>query len=226
MKIIGHRGAAGQELENTLASLKRAKDIGVDGVELDVRLTKDRQFVLCHDADLGRVSNSKQRIQDLTLKDLKKISLSNGEKVPTLAEALTQLGSTWAIVEVKVGDCAEELLQILDQFPRATITVASFDHSLGTKLEELQHELSVFLAEHTKPFEIIHFVRTARADGLVLNAGVLNPLTYWLARRRGLEIMVYTVNSPFVGWFIGKFYPMVSLCTDYPERFIKNRLAN
>jgi len=223
MKIIGHRGAAGLELENTLASLQKAKDLGVDGVEFDLRITRDRQLVLCHDDDTGRVSSKNLKIKGSTLYELRQIRLNNGQTIPTLDQALKTLGTTWAIIEVKDGDCLEELLTVLDQYPEATITVASFDHDFTTRLEEARPEISVYLAEHTKPTEIIHSIRTAKADGMDLNAWVLNPLTYWLARRHNLEIMVYTINSRFVAGFIHFLYPKAAICTDHPEHFIKRR---
>ena len=62
MKIIGHRGAAGLELENTLPSIRMAIELGVDGVEFDVRITADRQLVLCHDDNTSRMSNVDKKI--------------------------------------------------------------------------------------------------------------------------------------------------------------------
>jgi glycerophosphoryl diester phosphodiesterase len=221
MKIIGHRGAAGLELENTLASLRRAKELGVDGIEFDVRLTKDRQLVLCHDKDLARVSGNPARVANLTLKEIKKIKLYNGEKVPTLDEALDFLNGTWAIIEAKVGNCLDELLAVLDRHPKARVTIASFDHAFAMELEKRRPDISVYLAEKTRMTEIIHIVRQARADGIDLNAWLLNPLTYWLARRHQLEIMVFTINHPLVAKFVHTLYPQAAICTDFPDRLLQ-----
>ena len=226
MKIIGHRGAAGLELENTLSSLQKAKELGCDGVEFDVRITKDRRLVLCHDADLARVSHSGAKIADHTLKQLRQVTLHNGDTVPTLEEALRLLGGTLAMIEPKDDGCAVELLAAIDKFPDANIIVTTFEHKLGTELENQRPDLIVYLAEHFKPTEILRFIRHAKANGLTLNAWLLNPYTYWLIRHRGLNLMVYGVNSRFIGWFIRLLYPAVLLCTDHPERFIKNRRLN
>jgi glycerophosphoryl diester phosphodiesterase len=220
MKIIGHRGAAGLELENTLASLRRAKELGVDGIEFDVRLTSDRHLVLCHDADLSRVSDSPAKIAEITLAELKKTKLHNGEYVPTLDEALATINDTWAIIEAKDGNCLNELLATIDRYPAAHITVASFDHSLAETLEKRRPDVSVYLAEKTRMTEIIDIVRRAKADGVDLNAWLLNPLTYWLAKRHNLELMVFTINHLWVARFILKLYPDVFICTDFPDRFL------
>ena len=221
MKIIGHRGAAGLELENTLASLQKAQELGVAGIEFDVRLTSDRQLVLCHDADLSRVSNSNAIIKHNTLAELQKIKLHNGETIPTLDEALNLLGDTWAIIEAKVSDCVAELLAAIDRWPNAKITVATFDHSLASELERERPQLSVYLAERTRMTEIISIARQAKADGMDLNAWLLNPLTYWLAKHHKLDLMVFTINNPLVARFITKLYPDVLICTDYPDRLQK-----
>lgn len=221
MKVIGHRGAAGLELENTLASLRRAKDLGVDGIEFDVRLTSDRQLVLCHDADLSRVSAYRTRIDSVTLAELKAVKLHNGETVPTLDEALTCVGHTWAIIEVKVDDCLDELLEVIDRYPDARLTVASFDHRFATALEKRRPDVSVYLAEKTRMTEIIQMVQQARADGMDLNAWLLNPLTYWLAKRHKLDVMVFTINHPLIARFIRALYPDVFICTDYPDRLLQ-----
>jgi len=54
---VGHRGARAYEPENTLLSFKKAIELGVDAVELDVRRTKDNEIVVIHDADLKRTTN-------------------------------------------------------------------------------------------------------------------------------------------------------------------------
>jgi glycerophosphoryl diester phosphodiesterase len=52
--VVGHRGVAGHEPENTLRSFRRALEFGVDGIELDVRLSADGELVVFHDATLRR----------------------------------------------------------------------------------------------------------------------------------------------------------------------------
>ncbi len=223
MKIIGHRGAAGTELENTLASLQTAIDMGVYAIELDVRKTKDNQLVVCHDADLGRIADDKRRIADLSLKAIQKIPLLSGANVPTLAEALEVIGEKPVFIELKDGGCGQLLLAVLADFPKARVQIASFDLDELAALREQAPSLILYGLERTKPFDIIHLAKQLRLDGVGLNYWLLNPLTYWLSKRAGLGLYVYTVNRPFQAAFLGKLYPDVAICTDYPERFIAGR---
>ena len=71
MKIYAHRGSSSTHPELTMAAYKAAIDDGADGFECDVRLSKDNQLVLWHDADMQRVAGSSARIADSTLKEIK-----------------------------------------------------------------------------------------------------------------------------------------------------------
>jgi glycerophosphoryl diester phosphodiesterase len=71
MKIYAHRGSSIEHPELTMAAYKAAIDDGADGFECDVRLTKDNQLVLWHDADMQRIAGNSLRIADATLKEIK-----------------------------------------------------------------------------------------------------------------------------------------------------------
>ena len=71
MKIYAHRGSSVAHPELTMAAYKAAIDDGADGFECDVRLTKDNQLVLWHDADMKRVAGNDARIADSTFNEIK-----------------------------------------------------------------------------------------------------------------------------------------------------------
>ena len=71
MKIYAHRGSSAQHPELTMAAYKAAIDDGADGFECDVRLTKDNQLVLWHDADMNRVAGNSARIADSNFNEIK-----------------------------------------------------------------------------------------------------------------------------------------------------------
>ena len=84
MKIYAHRGSSIEHPELTMAAYKAAIDDGADGFECDVRLTKDNQLVLWHDADMNRVAGNAARIADSTFNEIK----SHYPQVITLEELL------------------------------------------------------------------------------------------------------------------------------------------
>ena len=71
MKIYAHRGSSVAHPELTMAAYKAAIDDGADGFECDVRLTKDNQLVLWHDADMQRVAGNSAQIADSTFSEIK-----------------------------------------------------------------------------------------------------------------------------------------------------------
>jgi len=84
--IIGHRGAKGIAPENSLSGFKKAIELGIDGVELDVHLTKDGKLVVIHGVDLKGLTGLKIPIKQLTFEELKKYDISepfhkNQEKI-------------------------------------------------------------------------------------------------------------------------------------------------
>ena len=111
MQVVAHRGASAYVQNNTIEAFMLANEMGADGIELDVRRTKDGELVIFHDASLD-VDGRKRQIADLTLEELQAIDL-NGCRVPTLDEALDYLKTTDMLVQVELkeegtgGECAE-----------------------------------------------------------------------------------------------------------------------
>lgn len=86
--VAAHRGFSSQYPENTLAAFKAAIDLDVDQIETDIRITKDNELVLIHDAALDRTTNGSGKVCDYTLAELKQFNAGNGEHIPTLREFL------------------------------------------------------------------------------------------------------------------------------------------
>lgn len=103
--IVGHRGAMAHKPENSLESYALAEEVGVDEIELDVRLSKDHQLFLLHDPTLDRTAgNDAARglgpAAELTLAELQSAVLDSGRGVVTLAE-MYDATSTSIQLEVK-----------------------------------------------------------------------------------------------------------------------------
>lgn len=225
MKVIGHRGAAGLALENTLESIQAAKAAGVDAVEFDVRLTADGHFVLCHDHDLSRVSTHQHAIKEVAAEHIGNIILLNGEKLPTLTEALKVADGTPVVIEAKGSDWAKPLAKFLKKAKYDGASVISFNHDQLSEFSKLAPGIPTYSVERTRPFDVIQLARQNHFTGVDMNFWILNPLTYWLARRKNLEIIVYTVNSRGIAWFLNLLFPKISITTDKPHlmQFLRRR---
>ncbi|HCM90891.1 MULTISPECIES: glycerophosphodiester phosphodiesterase [Vagococcus] len=113
--VFAHRGSKGTHPENTLAAFKEAIRVNVDGIELDIQLTKDQELVVIHDGDVNRTTNKKGLVQDYTLSEIKELDAGSwfdvqfkDEKIPTFAEVLELLVTTkytgFLNVEIKTDE--------------------------------------------------------------------------------------------------------------------------
>ncbi len=96
---FGHRGASHDAPANTLAAFDLAADCGADGVELDVRLTADRQPVVIHDSTVDATTDGSGRVAEMSLAEIKALDAGRsfdprfaGERIPTLGEVFEALG--------------------------------------------------------------------------------------------------------------------------------------
>ena len=218
MKIAGHRGAAGLALENSLEAIRSALSAGVDAVEFDVRQTRSGDFVLSHDTSISRVSNDSYVVKDHDTEVLTSVRLHNGESIPTMSQALSEARNMPVILDLKGGNWAKNLTTALRKHKNTKITVISFNHKELATFHTLNPHISVYALEHTKPFDAIHYAKQYGFDGVDFNFWILNPLTYWMAKRQGLGIIVYTVNRLWIGRFLKLFFPDITITTDIPHK--------
>jgi len=89
---LGHRGVRDLHPENTLIGFKCALEtVGVDRIECDVHITKDKHVVVIHDETVNRTTNGTGYVCDLTLEELRKLDAGGGQQIPLLEELLDLL---------------------------------------------------------------------------------------------------------------------------------------
>lgn len=143
-KVIGHRGAKAYAPENTLASIETAASIGVEWVELDVKLTKDNVPIIFHDEELDRTTNGTGLVAETNYEDLRDLdagswfgdSFSN-VRIPTLEEAVDILLKHNLGLNLEIKPCpgreketAEVALDHLSQYwdDTGNLLISSFQH--------------------------------------------------------------------------------------------------
>jgi glycerophosphoryl diester phosphodiesterase len=197
MLRIGHRGAKAYEPENTLRSFKRALEIGVDAVELDVRKTKDDQLVVIHDSDVKKTTNGKGLVNELTLKEIKKFSTEKDEKIPMLKEALDFLDKKAKIlIELKETGVEEKVLSIIrENGLQKNVIIVSFIEEVLQKIRELDTEVETGLiyVTHRNP---IKAALALKASYLISFYKFTHTANVQKAHENGLKVIVWTVNEP------------------------------
>jgi len=143
IKVTGHRGAAGLEPENTLRSIRKAIDLGVDRVEIDVRVTRDGRLVVIHDETVDRTTNGHGYVNELTLDEIRKLNAGKGEKVPTLEEVLEiTRGKVELQIELKVPEATSSTLRLIEkENAEGEVIITSFIHDLLRRVHDFNPEL-------------------------------------------------------------------------------------
>lgn len=195
---IGHRGAAGHAPENTLAAIQKGIELGVDFVEIDVRLTADDVLVVLHDETLNRTTNGKGRVDRWSLQDLKKVRTGNGENIPTLAEALHAIaGKAGLMLELKVRGSARQAVESVHGagFENPVI-YASFLHDELTQVRAVEPEAFLMVLFDRFPRAPVARAMSCRSSHVGLRHDRASHSLVEAFHKAGLLVFVYTVDSP------------------------------
>ncbi len=192
--VIAHRGASAYELENTLAAFERARTLGADGVELDVRTTADGVPVVHHDGVAGP-----HLIRRKPLTVLRDYRLPNGEPVPTLAEALDVLGTDLQVfVEVKELRPRDDahLLATLEHGPApAHYQVHAFDHRIVRRLKAQRPTLACGVLSTSYPIRPLAPLEDAGASILWQEEALVDQELIDDAHASAVRVFAWTVDD-------------------------------
>ena len=202
--VIGHRGAAGLEAENTLSSFQKAIELDCQAVELDVQVARDNKgephLLILHDEKVDRTTDGQGSIKDLRFEEIRDFKCANGEKVPTLNEVLELISASaqkriGVNIELKGVGTAELVSVELERFTDLPILVSSFDHA----------ELSAFktFAPAIQLAPLFHFWRNGIVNrSKTFESGFCNISKRIASKERIRELvsnqlrpLVYTVNE-------------------------------
>ena len=156
VEVIGHRGASSEAPENTLAANRLAFQQNADGIEVDVRLTKDQKLVCMHDKTALRTASKELLIKESTVTELKSLDVGlwkdvkwKGETIPTLEEVLEEIPRNKNIfVEIKTG--TESIDPLMEEIQKSKIdsnciTVISFNQEVVKEVKQSMESLNVNL---------------------------------------------------------------------------------
>ncbi len=191
---VGHRGARAYEVENTIDSFRRAIELGVNAIELDVRESKDGRLIVSHDDNLKKVFGKDIRIKEASLKELRHAS---GDALPTLEEALRFVDRNVdkILVELKeVGYEKKAVEAIKREKLNDRVIIVSFHEEALVNVRKLDKgiETGLIYARHKNPVEA----------ALKLGVHYLVPLYRFThtknvenAHKQNLKVIVWTINS-------------------------------
>ncbi|HDM88528.1 MAG TPA: glycerophosphodiester phosphodiesterase [Candidatus Bathyarchaeota archaeon] len=196
IEVIGHRGAAGLEPENTLRSVRRAIELGVDRVEIDVRVSRDGGLVIMHDETVDRTTNGHGYVSELTLNELRSLDAGMGEKIPTLKEILEfTMGKAKLEIELKVPEATEPTIQLVEELnAEKDVIVISFMHELLERVHDLNPNIKTGALFFDVPKDILQRALKVHAYSIHVYYRNVNSELVKGAHRSGLEVAVWNPN--------------------------------
>lgn len=195
--VIGHRGAKGEAPENTLAGIRHALTAGVNGVEIDVHLTRDGHLVLMHDFFVDRTTNGRGRIADLTFEQIRALDAGQGEPVPLLEEVFGVIGDKELFIEVKCRGAEGMLLALVEKAPRFDkITFKSFDHRIVKRLKELNRGVRTACIIEGLPVHPQKLAEDSYADIVSVSAYMTDRYLVDQCHQYGLQTFVWCAETP------------------------------
>ena len=223
---IGHRGAMGHEPENTLASIKKAIDLGADGFEIDVFKCLSGEIVLFHDKYLDKLTDGEGLIEKKSLIDLKKLSVLGTEnKIPTLEEVLNIINKqVFLNIELKGKNTAKASLELVEKFinqkkiSSQNILFSSFDWNELEKVRELNSDVKIALITENDPLLAIETAKKLKAFAINPNYKDLSKKNIKIIHNNDFKIYTWTVNNKRDISKM-KLLKVDGIITDFPDRF-------
>lgn len=211
-RIIGHRGACGYAPENTLVSIHTAADMGLEWIELDVKLTKDQVPIIFHDEELDRITNGNGPVADKTWEDIQQLEAGSwfadsfaGIRIPTLEEALDTIIDLGLGLNLEIKPCpgreketAEIALDILSRCwdDHNRLLISSFQHvSLETALEMAPDWHLGFLMPEDWPENWKDMAKYLNASTININGNTVTQNDIDLLLELEKPILAYTIND-------------------------------
>jgi len=227
-KIINwaHRGASGHATENTLLAFQMAVEMGADGIECDIRETRDGHLVIFHDATLKRMTNQSQAIARCPLTQLAQMSLRKGidtprpeENIPELSQLFEAIKSPCLLnLEIKKATPEKLLDQVYRYHAQKRVLLSSFEGALLSKIRSLDSEIAIgYLLEKEVTTAMVKKAKAIGARSLHLHVKKITKKVIERVHGEGFHLYVYTVDDP------GGMARLIEmgvdgLFTNYPDR--------
>ncbi len=220
--VISHRGANQVAPQNTIEAFEKSIEIGCDGFETDIHLTKDGIPVVCHNFTIDETSTGNGAIKDMTLEELRQYDFGSykgeefkGVKIPTLDEFLEvskKMGDKMKVLDIelkseKFGEAGTELAEkTIDAVKNHglfdKLLISSFDPSILVVCKKIDRNCKTGILY--SPDNLVSIKISARPVAFAKEIGcdALHPFAMYVTRlyverahRAGLQVNPWTINK-------------------------------
>ena len=225
--VIGHRGAKGHIAENTLPSIAKAIELGVDGIEIDVFKCASGELVVFHDKTLENLTNANGYIEDLDLDSIQRIEVLGSYTIPTLNEVMDLIqGKVFVNIELKGNQTAIKTNELLEKYFEKEewfsekVLISSFIWEELEQIRKINKEVPIAILTEDDPLDAIPVGLELDAVSINPDYETLNDENIQKIQKNGFKIYPWTVNAPKdIRLLIDK--GVDGIITDFPERIVK-----
>lgn len=232
---IGHRGAKGYVMENTITSIQYAINLGVNAIEIDVYRCASGEMVVFHDETLTRLSARINRIEDMTLPEIHLILLNGGFSIPTLEDVINFIDNRVVLnVELKGRNTALGTFNCISQFiengklDKENIIISSFYDDELRNYRNLDEIIKIGVLTRNDIEEDIALANELNAYSIHPFYEQVDKFLIDRLHEMNFKVIPFTLNEPDqIEQFIED--GVDGLFCDYPDRLItclKSRALN
>lgn len=209
-KNFAHRGFSGCYPENTMLAFEKAVEVGADGIELDVQLTKDGEVVIIHDETIDRTTDGKGTVVSFTYEELQKFDASfkfRGQmgfnKIPTLREYFELVKDTNIItnIELKTGineyfGIEEKVWELIKEYKlEEKVIISSFNHYSILRMKKIAPSLKCGLLSETWIVDAGKYTENLGIECYHPHFANMTKDIVKEIKSHGIEINTWTVNK-------------------------------
>lgn len=208
---IAHRGFSGHYPENTMEAFRRAVEVGCDGIETDLHMTKDGVIVICHDEKIDRTTNGTGFIANYNYKELCKFDAGikhgeqfKGERIPSIDEFLDYVRDKDLLINfelknniISYEEMEKKVIEKVYGFNmEKNVILSSFNHYSMIHAKQIDSSIKTGLLYQAIIYKIDEYVESVGADALhpfypaVMNKNIVEDI-----KKKGIMINAYTVNE-------------------------------
>ncbi len=202
MLKIGHRGACGYAPENTLASFKKALDLSVDIIELDVYVCKSGELVVFHDSKVDRTTDGHGFVEEKTFDELRSLNAGQGEKIPLLSEVIDLVNKQIPInIELKGQGTAKKVFELIEYYVNnkdweySDFIISSFNINELEIFKSLNSKVETGILMEGNAAGLSEFAQQLGFKSINIGVDFVNKEIVNDAHIQGIKVFVWTVNE-------------------------------
>lgn len=222
--VIGHRGAMGHKTENTLASVKKALELKVDMIEIDVFKIKSGEIIVFHDDEVNRLTNGTGKVEDYTWQQLQELTLVGNHKIPLLTTVLDTINAKVPVnVELKGAGTANDVNAILEEYINTKnwkldqFFISSFNWDELIAMRTINSKIAIGVLTEEDPLQALPMAKQLKAVSINADEKDVTKNVVEAIQLQGFKLYTYTVNAPENIVRLKNLF-VDGIFTNYPER--------